>query len=133
MFAPLEHEEDGTQNFVADGDDGVFVAKPDDERLELRLEHGLGTAGGMDELAEETADIQVALADVARLALASMSRRGRCHDDAIAESFFQLLKRERIYRKICADSQEVRYDIFDYIETSTTRTVVTNMPTGFLR
>jgi transposase InsO family protein len=25
----------------------------------------------------------------------SMSRRGNCHDNAVAESFFQLLKRER--------------------------------------
>ena len=24
-----------------------------------------------------------------------MSRRGNCHDNAVAESFFQLLKRER--------------------------------------
>ncbi len=28
----------------------------------------------------------------------SMSRRGNCHDDAVAESFFNLLKRERIRR-----------------------------------
>ena len=28
----------------------------------------------------------------------SMSRRGNCHDNAVAESFFQLLKRERIRR-----------------------------------
>ena len=28
--------------------------------------------------------------------VASMSRRGNCHDNAVAESFFQLLKRERI-------------------------------------
>jgi len=30
----------------------------------------------------------------------SMSRRGNCHDDAVAESFFSLLKTERIKRKI---------------------------------
>lgn len=30
----------------------------------------------------------------------SMSRRGNCHDNAVAESFFQLLKRERIRRLI---------------------------------
>jgi putative transposase len=29
-----------------------------------------------------------------------MSRRGNCHDNAVAESFFQLLKRERIKKKI---------------------------------
>ena len=28
-----------------------------------------------------------------------MSRRGNCHDNAVTESFFQLLKRERIRRK----------------------------------
>lgn len=31
---------------------------------------------------------------------ASMSRRGNCHDNAVAESFFQLLKRQRIRRRI---------------------------------
>ncbi len=28
-----------------------------------------------------------------------MSRRGTCHDKAVAESFFSLLKRERIRRR----------------------------------
>ena len=46
----------------------------------------------------------------------SMSRRGNCHDNAVAESFFQLLKRERIRRKIYADREEARRDVFDYIE-----------------
>jgi putative transposase len=47
---------------------------------------------------------------------ASMSRRGNCYDNAVAESFFQLLKRERIRRKTYADREEARRDIFDYIE-----------------
>ena len=34
----------------------------------------------------------------------SMSRRGNCHDNAVVESFFQLLKRERIRRITCAAS-----------------------------
>jgi putative transposase len=46
----------------------------------------------------------------------SMSRRGNCHDNAVAESFFQLLKRERIRRKIYLTRDEARQDIFDYIE-----------------
>jgi putative transposase len=46
----------------------------------------------------------------------SMSRRGNCHDNAVAESFFQLLKRERIKRKIYNHRDEARQDIFDYIE-----------------
>ena len=45
-----------------------------------------------------------------------MSRRGNCYDNAVAESFFQLLKRERIRRKIYADREAARQDIFDYIE-----------------
>ncbi|WP_439253961.1 IS3 family transposase [Pseudomonas monteilii] len=48
--------------------------------------------------------------------ISSMSRRGNCHDNAVAESFFQLLKRERIRRKIYATRDEARSDIFDYIE-----------------
>ncbi|HCJ8587713.1 TPA: IS3 family transposase [Escherichia coli] len=46
----------------------------------------------------------------------SMSRRGNCHDNAVAESFFQLLKRERIKKMIYGTREEARSDIFDYIE-----------------
>ncbi len=46
----------------------------------------------------------------------SMSRRGNCHDNAVAESFFQLLKRERIKRKTYTTREEARTDVFDYIE-----------------
>ena len=46
----------------------------------------------------------------------SMSRRGNCHDNAVAESFFQLLKRERVKRKIYKNREDARSDIFEYIE-----------------
>ena len=45
-----------------------------------------------------------------------MSRRGNCHDNAVAESFFQLLKRERIKKRIYSTRQDARADIFYYIE-----------------
>jgi putative transposase len=48
--------------------------------------------------------------------IASMSRRGNCHDNAVAESFFQLLKRERIRKKIYPSREAGRSDVFDYIE-----------------
>jgi putative transposase len=48
--------------------------------------------------------------------VSSMSRRGSCHDNAVAESFFQLLKRERIKRKIYKTRDDARQDVFDYIE-----------------
>jgi len=47
---------------------------------------------------------------------ASMSRRGNCHDNAVAESFFQLLKRERIRRRTYLTRIAARQDVFDYIE-----------------
>jgi len=47
---------------------------------------------------------------------ASMSRRGNCHDNAVAESFFSLLKTERIKRKIFNTRAEARSEIFNYIE-----------------
>lgn len=47
---------------------------------------------------------------------ASMSRRGNCHDNAVAESFFQLPRRERIRRRTYQTREEGRQDIFEYIE-----------------
>ena len=46
----------------------------------------------------------------------SMSRRGNCHDNAVAGSFFNLLKRERIRRRVYRSRDEARQDVFDYIE-----------------
>jgi putative transposase len=46
----------------------------------------------------------------------SMSRRGNCHDNAVAESFFNLLKRERIRRRTYKTREAARQDVFDYIE-----------------
>lgn len=46
----------------------------------------------------------------------SMSRRGNCHDNAVAESFFNLLKRERIRRRTYRTQDEARQDMFDDIE-----------------
>ena len=45
-----------------------------------------------------------------------MSRRGNCHDNAVAESFFQLLKRERIRRRTYPTREAARQDLFEYIE-----------------
>jgi putative transposase len=46
----------------------------------------------------------------------SMSRRGNCYDNAVVESFFQLLKRERIRRRVYSDREQARRDVFNYIE-----------------
>lgn len=45
-----------------------------------------------------------------------MSRRGNCWDNAVAESFFSSLKKERIRKRIYKTRDMDRADIFDYIE-----------------
>lgn len=45
-----------------------------------------------------------------------MSRRGNCWDNAVAESFFSSLKKERIRKRIYKTRDLARADIFDYIE-----------------
>jgi putative transposase len=45
-----------------------------------------------------------------------MSDVGSCYDNAVAESFFGLLKRERGHRRRYRTRAEARVDIFDYIE-----------------
>lgn len=46
----------------------------------------------------------------------SMSRRGNCHDNAVAESFFSALKKDRIKRRIYPTRDEAHSDVFNYIE-----------------
>ena len=47
---------------------------------------------------------------------ASMSRRGNGWENAVAESFFSSLKKERIRKTIYKTRDEARSEIFDYIE-----------------
>ncbi len=47
---------------------------------------------------------------------ASMSRRGNCHDNACAESFFHLLKTERIKQHKYTSYEKLFADVFEYIE-----------------
>jgi len=48
--------------------------------------------------------------------VSSMSDVGSCYDNAVAESFFGLLKRERVNRRRYRTRAEARTDVFDYIE-----------------
>lgn len=51
-----------------------------------------------------------------RLPGARPCRRGNCHDNTVAESFFQRLKRERIRRRSYPSRDAARPDVFEYIE-----------------
>lgn len=53
---------------------------------------------------------------VAQGVTCSMSRRGDCWDNAAMESFFSSLKTERLSRKVYRTRDEVRADVFDYVE-----------------
>jgi len=46
----------------------------------------------------------------------SMSRKGNCWDNAVAESFFGSLKKRLIYHRKYETMEELRKDLFQYIE-----------------
>jgi len=46
----------------------------------------------------------------------SMGSRGDCFDNAVAEIFFATLKKELIHRHSWPDREELRREVFDYIE-----------------
>jgi putative transposase len=48
--------------------------------------------------------------------IASMSRRGQCWDNALAESFFHTLKTEHVYHEHFETRQEARASVFEWIE-----------------
>lgn len=52
----------------------------------------------------------------------SMSRRGNCWDNAVVESFFSSLKKERVKKRIYKTRDLARADVFDYIESFYNRT-----------
>ncbi|WP_443940028.1 IS3 family transposase [Pedobacter sp. MW01-1-1] len=48
--------------------------------------------------------------------LQSMSRKGNCWDNAVAESFFKTLKTEMVYHRKFETNAQAKLEIFDYIE-----------------
>ena len=51
-----------------------------------------------------------------------MSRKGNCWDNAVAESFFGSLKKERVKKHIYKTRELALTDVADYIETFYNRT-----------
>jgi transposase InsO family protein len=46
----------------------------------------------------------------------SMSRKGNCYDNAVAESFFHTIKTGMINHRYYLTRKEAEHDIFEYIE-----------------
>jgi putative transposase len=61
-----------------------------------------------------SAEYRGALADLG--VEVSMSRKGNCWDNAVAESFFATLKKELVYRRSWSTRGELRAAVFNYIE-----------------
>ena len=57
-----------------------------------------------------------------RLEVRLLISRGSCWDNAVAESFFSSLKKERIRKKIYRTRALAGADIFDYVEMFYNRT-----------
>ena len=49
--------------------------------------------------------------------VSSMSRRGDCYDNAVAESFFSTLKNEWLWENMKDSPEQARREIFEYIES----------------
>lgn len=54
--------------------------------------------------------------DSYKIVTRSMSRKGNCWDNAVAESFFKTLKSEQIYGNKLISSKQMKTDLFEYIE-----------------
>ena len=57
------------------------------------------------------------LLDKSTLVIRSMSRKGNCWDNAVAESFFKTLKAECVYQNTFINKHQAAIIVFEYIET----------------
>ena len=51
----------------------------------------------------------------------SMSRKGNCWDNAVAESFFATLEKELLLDRPLTSTEQTRTEVIEYIEATTTR------------
>ena len=96
--------EQSMDEFVAALTMAVWRRKPNGSVI---IHSDQGTQFGSDEFSRWCKDNRLS---------PSMSRRGNCWDNAVAESFFSSLKSERVKKRIYSTRAEAKSDIFDYIE-----------------
>ena len=88
------------------------------DALEMALQHrrpGPGLVHHSDQGSQyRAADYLRRLENIG--AVPSMSRKGNCYDNAVAESFFSTLKSELVFHRDYRTREEARADIFEFIE-----------------
>ena len=55
------------------------------------------------------------------LIIQSMSRKGNCWDNAVAESFFKILKSELVYHRKFKNQAQAKIKVFEFIEVGYNR------------
>lgn len=92
------------------------------ELIKKSLQMAVDRKGVVDGLIHHSdRGVQYASAEFQRMLAAhkirpSMSRKGNCYDNAVAESFFHLLKTEHVHFQDYKTKQEARQSIFEWIE-----------------
>lgn len=87
----------------------ALINRPIQEQKELVFHSDRGIQYASDEFVNETRKHK----SISR----SMSRKGNCWDNAVAESFFKTLKVELVYHENYHTKAQAELSIFEYIET----------------
>ena len=90
----------------------------DDERLMMAV-MATSAEAGSDRIPIRVASSAVTIGNISSRRVNRQPARAdvaTAMDNAVAESFFQLLKRERIRRRVYVDREQAWRDVFDYIE-----------------
>ncbi len=96
---------DLTTELVLSAFNAALISRAPEEELVHHSDRGRQYTSYAFELAATQAGVRL-----------SMSRKGNCWDNAVAESFFSTLKQELISRRTWRDEQDVRSALFEYIE-----------------
>jgi putative transposase len=88
------------------------------DALEMALAHRRPDPGLVWHSDQGSQFVSLAFGQKARAAgiAQSMGSRGDCFDNAVAESFFATLKKELVHRRSWPTKDELRSEVFDYIE-----------------
>ena len=87
----------------------ALINRPVNEQKKLVFHSDRGIQYASDEFVREI--------NKSKSIIRSMSRKGNCWDNAVAESFFKTLKVELVYHETYYTREQAELSIFEYIET----------------